>query len=81
MARTAAQAGHDRDTARPVAAGDDGGERDEGLAQQESRAVRLFRVVEPHGGAGRFGRAPRRQRVIDHGKAPWPVSLAPDDAA
>ena len=77
----AAQAGHDRHRARPVAAGHDGAERDEGLAQQEGRAVRLPRVVEPHRGAGRLGRATRRQGVVDHGEAPRPAGLAPDDAA
>ena len=73
MAGAAAQAGHDRHRARPVTAGHDGAERDEGLAQQESRAVRLPRMIEPHGGAGRLGRATRRQRVVDDGEAPWPA--------
>jgi hypothetical protein len=81
MAGAAAQAGHDRHRTRPVAAGDHGTQRDEGLAQQEGRAVRLPRVVEPHRGAGRLGRAPWRQGVVDHGEAPRPVRLASDDAA
>jgi hypothetical protein len=69
MTDAAAQAGHDRNRARPVAAGHDRAERDEGLAQQESRAVGLPRLVEPHGSAGRLGRATRRQRVVDHGES------------
>jgi hypothetical protein len=81
MADAAAQAGHGRDRARPVAAGDDGAERDEGLAQQEGRAVRLPRMVEPHGGAGRLGRTPRRQGVVDDAEAARPAGLALDDAA
>jgi hypothetical protein len=81
VAGAAAQAGHDRHRARLVAAGDDGGERDEGLAQQEGRAVSLVPVVEPHRGAGRLGRAPRRQGVVDHGEASRPAGLTPDDVA
>src|SRR5215218_6367939 len=38
-------------------------------------------MIEPHGSAGRLGRAPRRQRVVDDGEAPRPVGFAPDDAA
>ena len=81
MTGAAAQAGHDRNRAWPVAAGHDRAEWDKGLAQQEGRTVRLPRMIEPHGGAGRLGRATRRQRVVDDGEAPRPVGFAPDDAA
>ena len=80
MAGGAAQAGHDRHRARSVAAGDDGAERHEGLAQQEGRTVSLVPVVEPHGDPGRLGRTARRQGVIDDGEASRPAGLAPDDA-
>ncbi len=81
MTDAAAQAGQDRNRARPVAARHDGAERDEGLAQQEGRAVRLPRMVEPHGSTGRLGRATWRQRVIDDGEAPRLTALTADDAA
>ena len=81
MTDAAAQAGQDRNRARPVAARHDGAERDEGLAQQEGRAVRLPRMVEPHGSTGRLGRATRRQRVVDDGEASRPAGFTADDAA
>ena len=81
MTDAAAQAGQDRNRARPVAARHDGAERDEGLAQQEGRAVGLPRMVEPHGSTGRLGRATRRQRVVDDGEASRPAGLTADDAA
>ena len=81
MTGAAAQAGHDRNRAWPVTAGHDRAEWDKGLAQQEGRTVRLPRMIEPHGSAGRLGRATRRQRVVDDGEAPRPVGFAPDDAA
>src|SRR3954465_6909680 len=81
MTDAAAQAGQDRNRARPIAARHDSAERDEGLAQQEGRAVRLPRMVKPHGSAGRLARAARRQRVVDDAEASRPASLALDDAA
>src|SRR3954464_5879371 len=81
MTDTAAQASQDRNRARPVAARHDGAERDEGLAQQEGRAVRLPRMVEPYGSAGRLGRATRRQRVVDNGEASRLTALTAEDAA
>src|ERR671914_166724 len=66
--------------ARGRGTGDDGGEGDEGLAQQEGRTVSLAPVVEPHGGPGRLGRTARRQGVIDDGEASRPAGLAPDNA-
>src|SRR3954454_6928795 len=81
MTDAAAQAGHDRNRARPVAARHDSAERDESLAQQEGRAVGLPRVVKPHGSAGRLARAARRQRVVDDAEASRPAGLTADDAA
>ena len=81
MTDTAAQASQDRNRARPVAARHDGAERDEGLAQQEGRAVRPPRMIEPYGSAGRLARATRCQRIVDDGEAPRPAGLALDDAA
>jgi hypothetical protein len=80
IAHAAAQVADDRHGAWPIAAGNHRRQRDEGLAQQERRAVGLGRVVEAHRGAGRLGRGARRQRVVDDGKAP-PGDLAPDDPA
>src|SRR3954471_10523759 len=81
MTNAAAQAGQDRNRARPVAARHDGAQRDKGLAQQEGRAVRLSRMVEPHGSTRRLGRATWRRRVIDDGEASRPAGLTADDAA
>jgi hypothetical protein len=81
MTDAAAQAGQDRNRARPVAARYDSAERDEGLAQQEGRAVRLSRMIKSHSSAGRLGRATRCQRVVDYGEASRPAGLALDDAA
>ena len=81
MTDAAAQAGQDRNRARPVATRYDSAERDEGLAQQEGRAVRLPRMVEPYGSAGRLGRATRRQCVVDDAEASRPAGLALDDPA
>jgi hypothetical protein len=80
IADAPAQAGNDRHGARPIAARNHRGQRDKGLAEQELRAVGLARVVEAPGGAGCLGRAARRQRVIDDGKAS-PADLASDDPA
>jgi hypothetical protein len=60
VAQAAAQAADQRHRARPIAAGYDGGQRDEALAQQERRTVGLGRVVETHRGAGRIDRTARR---------------------
>jgi hypothetical protein len=60
VAQAAAQAADQRHRARPIAAGYDGGQRDEALAQQERRTIGLGRVVETHRGAGRIDRTARR---------------------
>jgi hypothetical protein len=85
IADAAAQAGDDRRGARPVAAGNHRRQRDEGLAQQECRAVGLGRVVETHRGTRCSGtrcsdRGARRECVVDDGKAPA-GDFAPDDPA
>jgi hypothetical protein len=54
VAQAAAQTGDQRHRARPIPARDDGGQRDEALAQQERRAVGLGRMVETYRGAGRI---------------------------
>jgi hypothetical protein len=38
-------------------------------------------VIEADRNTGRLGRAPRRQRVVDHDKAPPLPDLPPDDPA
>ena len=81
MTDAAAQAGQDRNRARPIAARHDGAERDEGLAPQKGRAVRLPRLVEPYGSAGRLGRATRRQCVVDDDEASRPAGFTADDVA
>ena len=81
MTDAAAQACQDRNRTRPVAARHNSAERDESLAQQESRAVRLPRMIEPHGSTGRLGRASRRQCVVDDGEASRPAGFTADDAA
>ena len=81
VAQAAAQTGDQRHRARPIPARDDGGQRDEALAQQERRAVGLGRMVETYRGAGRIDRTARRQRVIDHDEAAPRSDLPPDDPA
>src|SRR4051794_40978934 len=81
MTDAAAQAGQDRNRAWPVAAWHDGAKRDEGLAQQEGRAVGLPCMIEPYGSAGCLGRATRRQRVVDDAEASRLTALTADDAA
>ena len=81
VAGTAAQAGDQRHRARPIPARHHGGQRDEALAQQERRPVDLGRVVEADRNTGRLGRAPGRQRVVDHDEAPPLPDLPSDDPA
>jgi hypothetical protein len=81
VAAAAAQAGDNRHGARPVAARHHGGQQNEALAQHEGLAVGLGGVIEAHLGAGRPGRAARRQGIVDDQEAAPGADLAPDHGA